>query len=150
MQGLHFSPIRNGHYSDALQAFEALVTLAKGKYDDDPGFCRPSMLACVRNGLQHAKVGIRRSASHCVADMVLVYGKRIKDFRDAGIESTLRNMYGPGMLSQLTAHHISGLSWQPGMEDDPETRRQVAEALMRIGPRDAKENEENEVVMTDR
>lgn len=124
------------------------MTLSKGKYDDDPGFCRPSLLACLRTGLLHTKVGVRRAASHCVSEMVLAYSKRVKDFRDAGIESTLRNMYGPGSLSMLTAHHISHLSWQQGMEDDVEVRKQVCEALIRIGYRDAADHGEDAMLDT--
>ncbi|EJD53296.1 ARM repeat-containing protein [Auricularia subglabra TFB-10046 SS5] len=114
------------------RGFEMLVTLAKGRSDQDLGFCDPPMLARIRAGLQHPQVLVRRIASKCAAELLLLNTRRMRDFRDANIESTLRHMHGPGHASQHS-FHIARVNWQPGMEEDDEVRKNVSDALMRLG-----------------
>jgi len=125
------SILSSSNESLTMHAMDTLPLLLSACNESDHRISRPGILASLRNNLQHAKVPVRRAAALCIVHLLSESPKRLhKEFRDAGIESTLRNMYGNGHTSLSGTPSSSGL--QMGKEDDREVREYVSAALREL------------------
>ena len=117
----------------ALQAVYLTGNLSNSAAHSREILSHAKILQSLRVCLSDAKVDVRRPAVVCICELIRANPRSYKEFRDSGIESTLRHIcdYGGGFMSSSPtstrfhhhhSHHI-------GIEDDREVKSKAKEAL---------------------
>lgn len=128
-----------------------LANLANSSTHHPSIISHPRILASLRSCLVDTKVEIRRPAASCVLELVRSNPRAHREIREAGIESTLRNMCdfggsglggvisgGGGMMMSRSLSggsnvsvtgSVTGRPFHMGAEDDREVKEKVRDAL---------------------
>lgn len=111
------------------KALGALGNLAQGPNElRDNCLARKRLLAGIKECLQDPKVEVRRETIRTVSLFVKANPRRHSELREAGIDKTLRLMYGANVSTGTMNNAMHNA--QMGYEEDQQVRAEVKKSLM--------------------